>query len=113
MSKTIERPIQPFLNDENIQLLNQMFGDEKSYIEHMRTLHVLRKLIHESIQNKKQLSIEVSPDHPEFRIFKLTNELIDSLFQKGYHFNSTGNVIRTLQRTGNEKVIASDLLPVI
>lgn len=76
-----------FLTDKNIRGLKQMFSDEETYVEYMKTLWVLRELAEKNMTYPDRPSIVYDLNSPYFRIAKLTNELIGSLLQDGFRFS--------------------------
>ena len=92
----LEIPIQKkttYLTADNIEALKSIFPDEATYIEHVKTLWVLRELAEKAceIPNKKGLEYDINS--PYFRIVKLTNDLIGALLQNNIHFGFSGNEV--------------------
>lgn len=79
-----------FLTEESINNLKRLFEDEQSWIEHMKTLNVMRSLYLESIGGHDNLNME----SPMFRLLKLTNKLIGCLLQGNYYFDDFGNCMK-------------------
>lgn len=79
-----------FLTENSIDQLKSLFKDEQSYVEHMKTLNVIRSLYIESLGGIFNLNM----DSPMFRLLKFTNDLTGCLLQDGYYFDDFGNVIK-------------------
>jgi hypothetical protein len=80
-----------FLTEQNIRFLKQMFKDESEYLEYMKTLWVLRDLTRGTIEIDTDKGLSVNTQHPNYRILKLTNELIGCLLREGYFFDRNGD----------------------
>lgn len=77
-----------FLTENSINQLKSLFKDEQSWVEHMKTLNVMRSLYLESVGGYDNLNIE----SPTFRLLQLTNNLIGCLLRDNYYFDNFGNV---------------------
>lgn len=75
-----------FLTENNIFILKRMFPDEATYIEHMKTLWVLREAAGKCITIQTPQGETYDTSHPYFKILKLTNEFIGALLQSGISF---------------------------
>jgi hypothetical protein len=78
------------LIEQNINFLKRMFENEAAYLEYMKTLCVLRKAANETLENVER---DQQMDHPNYQIYKLTNELIGALWQNEYSFDSNCNLV--------------------
>lgn len=79
-----------FLTEDSINGLKRMFEDEQSWVEHMKTLNVMRLLYREQIGGHDNLNM----DSPMFRLLKFTNNLIGCLLQGDYYFDDFGNCMK-------------------
>ncbi|MDD3040198.1 hypothetical protein [Bacteroides sp.] len=83
-----------YLNADSIEALKHIFPDEATYIEHVKTLWVLRDLAEKACELPNRKGLEYDINSPYFRIVRLTNDLIGAILQDGHHFTFDGEQIR-------------------
>ena len=65
-----------YLNKEQLDNLAEVFANEEQFAEHLKTLWALRSLLYNKIEAE---SPNASADHPLYRIFDLTNKMINAI----------------------------------
>jgi len=68
--------METYLNKEQLENLAEVFANEEQFTEYLKTLWALRSLLHNKIEAE---SPNASADHPLYRIFDLTNKVINAI----------------------------------
>ena len=68
--------METYLNKEQLDNLAEVFANEEQFTEHLKTLWALRSLLYNKIEAE---SPNASADHPLYRIFDLTNKMINAI----------------------------------
>ncbi len=83
-----------YLDANSIEALKNIFPDEATYIEHVKTLWALRELAEKACELPNTKGLEYDTNSPYFRIVRLTNDIIGAILQGDHHFAFDGEQIR-------------------
>lgn len=68
--------METYLDKEQLANLASVFANEEQFTEHLKTLWALRRLLYNKIEAE---SPNASADSPLYRIFDLTNKVINAI----------------------------------
>jgi hypothetical protein len=87
-----------YLTEDNVLLLKQMFKDETTYCEYMKTLWALRYTVTEKLDMHIPHCTVYNKKSSLFKIFVLTNELIGALSQNDWIFSMCNDEVKYWKR---------------
>lgn len=90
----VERVVSTVLDEGSIQALCRIFGNEKDYREHMKTLWSLREVAGKACEYKTPQGWTLDQSSPMFRIWKLCNDVIGAVIQNNFEFSSNNGLLK-------------------